>query len=279
MAVYNPSVVLCSFNDPSVESIVMYIRDREFDSDETLTPLPPLPTDVSCRFGNFTGVVNGIICIDFATHAANEIYSLCNLTNSSFRIVPSIQPTFDSGKILSAFGANYATGHESIVRMWKDDLHGIPSSFSVYDSVHHIWSAIQEPVIDVSLIYDRYIHISGILYWISATENAQTSNCKRSLIAFNIAESTWVRYHVSINIVGDQFFFCEVDGVVGIITWTSGSLETTRHFTLFVMRNSSNGTTIFHRVKAVKDLLIWMKFLTYRNDKFVFHCDNHFKLM
>ncbi|KAF7807997.1 replication protein A 70 kDa DNA-binding subunit B-like [Senna tora] len=162
--------------------------------------------------------------------------------------------------------------------MWKDDLHGIPSSFSVYDSVHHTWSAIQEPVIDVSLIYDRYIHISGILYWISATENAQTSNCKRSLIGFNIAESIWVIYDVSINIVGDQLFFREVDGVMGIITWSTGSLETTRHFTLFVRRNLSNGTTIFRRVKAVKDLPIWMNFLTYRNDNFVFHCDNLFKV-
>ncbi|KAF7812508.1 uncharacterized protein G2W53_033484 [Senna tora] len=278
MAVYNPSVVLCSFSDPSIESLVMYIKDREFDSKETLTPLPPLPTDVACRFGNLTGVVNGILCIDFATHAVKEIYSLCNLTNSSFLMVPSVQPTSDSGKVLSAFGANSANGHESIVRMWKDDLHGIPSSFSVFDSIHHTWSAIQEPVIDVSQIYDRYIHISDILYCISATETSQTSNCKRSLIAFNIAERTWVIYDVSINIVGDQFFFCEVDGVVGIITWTFGSLETIRHFSVFVQRNSSNGTTIFRRVKAVKDLPIWMNFLTYRNDKFVFHYDNHFKV-
>ncbi|KAF7812917.1 replication protein A 70 kDa DNA-binding subunit B-like [Senna tora] len=244
MAVYNPSVVLCSFSNPSVASLGIYIKDREFDSKETLTPLPPLPTDVACRFVNLTGVVNGILCIDFATHAAKEIYSLCNITNSSFLMVSSIQPTSDSGKVLSAFGANSATRHESIVRMWKDDLHGIPSLFSVYDSIHHTWSAIQQLVLDVSQIYDRYIHISGILYWISATETAQTSNY----------------------------------GLMGIITWTSGSLETTRHFTLFVRRNSSNGTAIFRRVKAVKDLPTWMNFLTYRNDKFVFHCDNHFKV-
>ncbi|KAF7814858.1 uncharacterized protein G2W53_028827 [Senna tora] len=229
MAVYNPSVVLCSFSDPSVASLGIYIKDREFDSKEALTPLPPLPTNVAGRFVNLTGVVNGILCIDFATHAAKEIYSLCNIINSSFLMVPSIQPTSDSGKVLSAFGANSATGHESIVRMWKDDLHGIPSSFLF-------------------------------------------------MIAFITPERTWVRYDVSINIVGDQFFFCEVNGLVGIITWTSGSLETTRHFTLFVRRSLSNGTTIFRRVKAVKDIPTWMNFLTYRNDKFVFHCDNHFKV-
>ncbi|KAF7826290.1 uncharacterized protein G2W53_017454 [Senna tora] len=278
MAVYNPSVVLCSFTDPGHPSLGFYLKDREFDSKETLTPLPPLPTDVANRFAHLTGVVNGILCVDFATPAAEEIYSLCNITNSSFLMVSSIQPTSDNGKVLSAFGANSSTGHESIVRMWKDELHGIPSSLSVYDTLHHTWSPIQQPLLDVSQIYDGYIHINGILYWISGTGTADTSNCKKLLIAFNITERTWVNYDVSINMVGDQFFFCEVDGLLGIITWTSGSLEITRHYNLFVKRNSSNGTTIFSRLKGVKDVPTFLNFLTYRNDKFVFHCENHFQV-
>ncbi|KAF7812040.1 replication factor-A carboxy-terminal domain protein [Senna tora] len=200
MAVYNPSVVLCSFTDPGHPSLGFYLKDREFDSKETLTPLPPLPTDVVDRFANFTGAVNGILCVDFATPAAKEIYSLCNITNSSFLMVSSIQLTSDDGKVLSAFGANSST------------------------------------------------------------------------------ERTWVSYDVSINMVGDQFFLGEVDGLVGIITWTSGSLEITRHYNLFVKRNSSNGTAIFRWVKGVKDVPTFLNFLTYRNNKFVFHCDNHFQV-
>ncbi|KAF7801011.1 uncharacterized protein G2W53_044457 [Senna tora] len=74
------------------------------------------------------------------------------------------------------------------------------------------------------------------------------------LIAFNIAERTWVSYDVSINMIGDQFYFCEVDGLVGIITWTSGSLEITRHYNLFVKRNSSHGTAIFRTVDLNKGI-------------------------
>ncbi|KAF7826324.1 replication protein A 70 kDa DNA-binding subunit B-like [Senna tora] len=217
-------VVLCSFSNPGHPSLGIYLKDREFDSKETLTPLPPLPSAVADRFTNLTGVVNDILCVDFATPA---------------------------GKVLSAFGANSATGYEFIVRMWKDELHGIPSSLSVYDTLHHTWSPIQQHLLDVSQIYDGYIHINGILYWISRKENTDNSHC-------------------------DQLFFCEVNGLLGIITWTSGSLEITRDYNIFIKRNSSNGT-IFRKVKRVKDVPIWMNFLTYRNDKFVFHCDNHFQ--
>ncbi|KAF7820635.1 replication protein A 70 kDa DNA-binding subunit-like [Senna tora] len=176
--------------------------------------------------------------------------SNCILSNTVLWLFIILQ--WFSSKVLSAFGANSSTGHESVIRMWKDELHGIPSSLSVYDTLHHTRSPIQQPLLDVSQIYDRYIHINGILYWISATETADTSNSKKLLIAFNIAKRTWVSYDVSINMVGDQFYFCEVDGLVGIITWTSGSLEITRHYNLFVKRNSSNGTTIFRKVDLNK---------------------------
>ncbi|KAF7826885.1 uncharacterized protein G2W53_018049 [Senna tora] len=214
MSVYNPSVVVCAFSVLGYASVGIYLKDGEFDSKETLIPLPPLPLDVAYRFSTLTGVVNGILCIDFATSVGTEIYALYNITNSSVHMVQSIQPTSDNG-----FGGNSITGHECIVRMWKDDLHGIPSSIR-----------------------------------------------------------TWLSYDVSINIVGDQFFLKEVDGALGIITWTFGRLEITRDYNLYMKRNASNGSAIFRRVKRVKDVPVWMKFLTYRNDKFVFHCDDHFQV-
>ncbi|KAF7821874.1 uncharacterized protein G2W53_027329 [Senna tora] len=154
MSVYNPPVVVCAFSVPSHASVGIYLKDGEFDLKETLFPLPPLPLDVVDRFSTLSGVFNGILCVDFATPAAPEIYALCNITNSSVLIVQSIQPTSDN-----SFGGNSGTGHECIVRIWMDDLHGIPSSMSVYDTLYRTWSAIQQLLCDVSQIYDEYIHI------------------------------------------------------------------------------------------------------------------------
>ncbi|KAF7844452.1 uncharacterized protein G2W53_001357 [Senna tora] len=93
MAVYNPSLVLCAFSIPGHPSIGIYRKDTEFYSKETLITLPSLPSTIADRFSSLTGVVNGVLCIDFASPSASEIYALSNITNSTYRMAPSIQPT------------------------------------------------------------------------------------------------------------------------------------------------------------------------------------------
>ncbi|KAF7807461.1 ATP-dependent DNA helicase PIF1-like [Senna tora] len=248
-AVYNPSLALCAFSVPGHGDVGIYQKDAEFDSKETLILFPPLPLVVAERFSNLIGVVNGALCIDFATPFASKIYVLCNITNSTFRMIPSIQPTSDKSIVISGFGYNSVSGNQSIVRMWKDYLYGLHSSISVYDTSSLTWSPIEQPICDVSQIFDSYVHVNGVRYWIALKETTVNPCHKKLLIAYN--------------------------GVVGLITWKS-TMEYVNDYVLYVKSDTPNGASIFHRVKRLRDVLKALKFLTYRNGQFVFHSDDNF---
>ncbi|KAF7826342.1 hypothetical protein G2W53_017506 [Senna tora] len=137
--------------------------------------------------------------------SAMSITNISELLIAADEFIHCIVDTFlkvntDKGKVLSSFGYNCDMGYEYIVKMWKDDMGGIPSSMSVCDTLSRMWLPIQQPICDVSHIYASCVHINGSLYWITHRENTDIVSNKKSIVEYSIALRTWQSYNVSFKI-------------------------------------------------------------------------------